>query len=429
MTAQTVTHGFLADFDPASSAHRSARLGVICAAILVVAMVAAMTVIRIGGAVVSQGQMVVDSNVKKIQHPTGGVVGELLVRDGSHVRAGDTLVRLDDTQTRANLGIVTKQLDELYAKQTREEAERDGLDEVVFPAEMTARRSEPDVERLMAGESRLFTSRKNARDGQRSQLQDEIAGIEVQRDARVSQIEWIKKELEGVNSLWKQNLVPYTRVTSLEREASRLEGERGQLISQIAQTRGKILQVDQDMRAETGKDLGEIRGKISELLERKIAAEDQLKRVDIRAPLDGVVHQSSVHTVGGVITPGEQLMLVVPEADALTVEVKIAPQDIDQVRMDQPAALKFSAFNQRTTPEVDGTVSLVSADVTQDPKTGASFYTARISVTADELAKLGTVKLVPGMPVEAFIQTGDRSVMSYLTRPLGDQIARAFREK
>jgi HlyD family secretion protein len=223
--------------------------------------------------------------------------------------------------------------------------------------------------------------------------------------------------------------VPYARVTSLEREASRLEGERGQLISSIAQTKGKIAQVDQDMRAETGKDLGEIRGKISELLERKVAAEDQLRRIEIKAPLDGVVHQSGVHTIGGVITPGEQIMLVVPEADALTVEVKIAPQDIDQVRMDQPAALKFSAFNQRTTPEVDGIVSLVSADVTQDQKTGASFYTARISVAADELAKLGIVKLVPGMPVEAFIQTGDRSVMSYLTRPLGDQIARAFREK
>jgi HlyD family secretion protein len=262
-----------------------------------------------------------------------------------------------------------------------------------------------------------------------NQMLDEIAGIEVQRDARVSQIEWIKKELEGVNSLWKQNLVPYTRVTSLEREAARLEGERGQLISQIAQTREKIAQVDQDMRAEVGKDLGEIRGKISELLERKIAAEDQLKRVDIRAPQDGVVHQSNVHTVGGVINAGEPIMMVVPETDVLTVELKIEPKDIDQVHVGQAAALKFSAFNQRTTPEVDGALSMVSADVTQDQKTSAYFYTPRVSVSEDELAKLGQVKLVPGMPVEAFIRTGDRSVMSYLTRPLADQIARAFREK
>jgi HlyD family secretion protein len=429
MTAQTVDTRFLADFDPAASAHRSAWLGVMCAGILIIAMLAAMTVIRIGGAVVTQGQMVVDSNVKKIQHPTGGVVGELLVRDGSHVRAGDVLVRLDATQTKANLGIVTKQLDELVARQAREETERDGLETVDFPKDLTDRRSDPDVERIIAGETRLFGIRNAARAGQKTQLEEEINGTEVQREARVAQIEWIKKELVGVNDLWKKNLVPYTRVTALEREASRLEGERGQLISTVAQVKGKISQVDQDMRSDVGKDLADIRGKISELLERKVAAEDQLKRVDIRAPLEGVVHQSSVHTVGGVITPGEQLMLVVPEADALTVEVRIAPQDIDQVRMDQAAALKFSAFNQRTTPEVDGIVSLVSADVTQDQKTGASFYTARISVAADELAKLGAVKLVPGMPVEAFIETGDRSVMSYLTRPLADQIARAFREK
>ena len=429
MTSQTADSRFLADFDPAASAHRSAWLGVVCAGILIIAMLAAMTVIRIGGAVVTQGQMVVDSNVKKIQHPTGGVVGELLVRDGSHVRAGDVLVRLDDTQTRANLGIVTKQLDELSARQAREETERDGLDTVDFPKDLADRRGDPDVERILTGETRLFGIRNATRAGQKAQLEDEINGTEVQREARVAQIEWIKKELVGVDDLWKKNLVPYTRVTALEREASRLEGERGQLISTVAQVKGKISQVDQDMRSDVGKDLADIRGKMSELLERKVAAEDQLKRVEIKAPLDGVVHQNSVHTVGGVITPGEQIMLVVPEADALTVEVKIAPQDIDQVRMDQPAALKFSAFNQRTTPEVDGTVSLVSADVTQDTKTGTSFYTARISVTAGELTKLGSVKLVPGMPVEAFIQTGDRSVRSYLARPLADQIARAFREQ
>jgi HlyD family secretion protein len=351
------------------------------------------------------------------------------VRDGSHVKAGDTLVRLDDTQTKANLGIVTKQLDELFARQTREEAERDGMDSVVFPAGLVARGSDPDVERLMTGESRLFAIRGNARDGQKAQMQDEIAGIEVQRDARVSQIEWIKKELEGVNELWKKNLVPYTKLTTLEREAARLEGERGQLISQIAQTKGKIAQVDQDMRAEVGKDLGEIRGKTSELLERKIAAEDQLKRVDIRAPQDGVVHQSNVHTVGGVINAGEPIMMVVPETDVLTVELKIEPKDIDQVHVGQAAALKFSAFNQRTTPEVEGAVSMLSADVTQDQKTSAYFYTARVSVAEDELAKLGPLKLVAGMPVEAFVKTGDRSVVSYLVRPMSDQIARAFREK
>jgi HlyD family secretion protein len=429
MTAQFSTAGSLSDFDPLKSAHRTARFGLICAVAMTIFSIIAATRINIGGAVVTQGLLVVDSNVKKIQHPTGGVVGELLVRDGSHVKAGDTLVRLDDTQTRANLGIITKQLDELYAKQTREKSERDGMDDIVFPADMVARRSEPDIGRLMAGESQLFLTRRNARDGQRAHMLDEVAGIEVQRDARVSQFEWIQKELIGVNDLWKKNLVPYTRVTSLEREAARLEGERGQLISQIAQTREKVLQVDQDMRAETDKDLSEIRGKISELLERKIAAADQLKRVDIRAPQDGVVYQSNVHTVGGVINAGEAIMMVVPETDVLTVELKIEPKDIDQVHVGQAAALKFSAFNQRTTPEVDGAVSMISADVTQDQKTSAYFYTARVSVSEEELAKLGPLKLVAGMPVEAFVKTGDRSVMSYLVRPMSDQIARAFREK
>jgi HlyD family secretion protein len=428
MTAQLAPTSFLVDFDPARSAHRSAGIGLICAAAFIALSIAAATWINIAGAVVTQGLLVVDSNIKKIQHPTGGVVGQLFVRDGSRVKAGDILVRLDDTQTRANLGIITKQLDELGAKQARE-AERDNLDAIEYPKDLEQRRSDPDVEHILTGETRLFGIREAARAGQKSQLQDEIAGLEVQQDARVSQITWIKKELEGVNSLWKQNLVPYARVTSLEREASRLEGERGQLISSIAQTKGKIAQVDQDMRAETGKDLGELRGKISELLERKVAAEDQLKRVEIKAPQDGVVHQSNVHTVGGVINAGEPIMMVVPESDVLTVELKIEPKDIDQVHVGQAASLKFSAFNQRTTPEVDGAVSMLSADVTQDQKTSAYFYTARVSVSEDELAKLGPLKLVAGMPVEAFVKTGDRSVMSYLTRPLADQIARAFREK
>ena len=429
MTAQAADTRLLVDFDPAALAQRTARLGVFFAGVLVVAVVTAATVIQIGGAVIATGSLVVDSTVKKIQHPTGGVVGELLAKDGDRVHAGDVLVRLDATQTKANLGIITKQLDELSARQAREEAERDGQDEPGYPQALLDRRSDPEVDHVLSGETRLFGIRVAARAGQRSQLEEQISGLQVQQQARVSQIDWIKKELVGVNDLWKQKLVPYTRVTALEREASRLEGERGQLISSIAETKGKITQVDQDMRAEVGKDLAEIRGKISELQERKIAAEDQLNRVELKAPLDGVVHQSTVHTIGGVISPGEQVMLIVPEDEALIVETKIQPQDIDQVHLGQPASLKFTSFNQRTTPELDGTLSLVSADVTQDTKTGAYFYTVRIKTTADELRKLEGKKLVAGMPVEAFIKTSDRSVMSYLTRPLTDQVARAFREK
>jgi HlyD family secretion protein len=191
----------------------------------------------------------------------------------------------------------------------------------------------------------------------------------------------------------------------------------------------QILQLDQDLRTEIGKDLADIRGKLAELGEKRIAAEEQLKRIDIRAPQDGVVHQLSVHTVGGVVTVGEPLMLIVPKADALEVEAKIAPEDIDQVRIGQGAVLRFSAFNQRTTPEVSGEVSLLSADVTQDEKTGARFYTVRITPSVSELARLNGLRLVPGMPVESFIQTGKRTVISYLTKPLQDQLTRAWREQ
>jgi HlyD family secretion protein len=225
-------------------------------------------------------------------------------------------------------------------------------------------------------------------------------------------------------------------VTALEREQARLEGERGQLVASIAQSKGKIsetriqiLQIEQDMRTEDGKDLAEIRGKNAELVEKKVAAEDQLKRVDIRAPQDGMVHQLDVHTVGGVVSQGQQIMLIVPAADKLIVEAKVQPQDIDQVRVGQPAVLRFTSFNMRTTPELNGEVQVVSADTTQDQRSGASYYTVRIAVSPQEIARLGEVKLVPGMPVEVFIQTNVRTVVSYFMRPFHDQIAKVFREK
>jgi HlyD family secretion protein len=240
----------------------------------------------------------------------------------------------------------------------------------------------------------------------------------------------------GVHDLWSKNLIPYARLTALEREKERLEGERGQLIATIAQAKGKItetelqiLQIDQDMRSEVGKDLADIRAKTAELVEKKVAAEDQLKRVDIRAPIDGAVFQKAVHTVGGVITTGEVLMLIVPESDALEAEVKVQPQDIDQVRLGQTAILRFTAFNQRTTPELNGEVNRVSADVAEDQKTGARYYTVRIAIPASEIERLKGLKIVPGMPVESFIQTSPRTVISYLVKPLHDQISRAFREK
>jgi HlyD family secretion protein len=387
--------------------------------------------------------LVVDTNVKKVQHPTGGVVGELRVREGDRVAVGDILLRLDETVTRANLAIVIKSLDELSARQARLEAERDSADAVVFPDRLMARADNLDVSRTIVGEQKLFELRKTARLGQKAQLrerigqlQEEAQGLSGQANAKKREIELIDTELVGVRDLWKKNLIPISRVTALEREAVRLDGERNQLIASVAQSKGKttetelqIIQIDQDLRTEVAKELAEIRGKTAELVERQIAAEDQLKRIDIRSPQDGIVHQLAVHTVGGVINAGEPLMLIVPEGDELTVEAKIAPQDIDQLALGQRAVLRFSAFNQRTTPEIDGLVTKISADITQDQKTGASFYTLRITMSPTEVGRLNGLKLIPGMPVETFVQTGERTVMSYLVKPLHDQIMKAFRER
>ena len=397
---------------------------------------------EISGAVIAQGQVVVDSNVKKVQHPTGGIVGELRARDGDRVRMGDIVVRLDDTITRDNLAIVTKGLNELIARKARLEAERDGASEIKFPPSLSEQSANPDVATAMASEVKLFEARRASREGQKDQLRkqvaelgEEIAGLSAQQEAKAKEIALIRRELEGVRELYQKSLVQLTRLTALEREAARLEGERGQVQSAIAQSKVKIaetelqiLQVDQDMSSDVGKELREVDGKIGEFVERKVTAEDQLKRVDIRAPQDGTVFQSSVHTVGGVIPAGDAIMLIVPDADKLTVEAKIAPQDIDQLYVGQKATLRFSAFNQRTTPEIFGTITRISADTSTDQRTGASYYTVRIGMTPQEIARLGDVKLVPGMPVEVFIQTGDRTVMSYLMKPLADQINRAFRE-
>ena len=373
---------------------------------------------ELAGAVIAPGALVVDTNVKKVQHPTGGVVGELRVREGDEVRAGDVLLRLDETITRANLAVITKSMDELAARQARLKADQDGRERVSFPDELTARRADPVVSGLLGEETRLFEMRRSARQGQKAQLKERIAqlheqiqGVADQVAAKKREVTLISEELKGVRELWHKNLIPIQRVTALERDAARIEGERGALVSNIAQSKGKIteielqiLQIDQDLRTEVGKELAEIRGKLSELVEKRVTAEDQLKRIDIRAPQDGIVHQLTVHTVGGVITPqSEPIMLVVPRAEALRVEAKIAPQDIDQVRIGHQAVLRFSAFNQRTTPELNGEVSLVSADTSQDQKTGTSFYTVRIAPPASELSRLNGLKLVPGMPVDSFI--------------------------
>ena len=398
---------------------------------------------QISGALIAPGSVVVESNVKKVQHPTGGVIGELRARDGDVVKAGDVVVRLDDTVTKASLAIVTKNLDGLLARGARLEAEQRGLDKIVFPKTLLDRVDDPDVKAVMASESKLFEVRVNGRAGQKSQLRErvtqlneEIAGLTAQEKAKDQEIGLVQTELSGVRDLYDKHLVQLSRLTTLERDSARLNGERAQYVASRAQAKGKItetelqiIQVDKDMVSEVSKDLRETNDKIGELIERKVTAEDQLRRVDIRAPQDGMVLQSTVHTVGGVVTAGDTIMLIVPQQDDLQVEAKVNPTDIDKLQVGQKTLLRLSAFNQRTTPELNGVVTRVSPDVTTDQRTGQSYYTIRVSMPPEEIARLGDIKLIPGMPVEAFVQTGDRTMLSYLMKPLHDQLMRAFREK
>jgi HlyD family secretion protein len=433
--------------DRSHSHHRSIRRHLLAGCTAVLVLVGGIggwaTNTEISGAVIAPGQLVVDSNVKKVQHPTGGVVGELRVKDGDRVKEGDVVVRLDETQARANHAIVSKALDELAARQARNEAERDGADKVSFPQDLLARANDPDVVHAITGEQRLFELRRSAREGQKAQLREQAAQLEQQVQGNMEQvaakdaeISWIQKELKGVNELWKQNLVPFSRVTALERDGARLKGDRGALIATIAQAKGriaetqlKIFQIDEELRTEVGKELAEMRGKKSELIEKRVAAEDQLKRIDLIAPQDGKVFQRTVHTIGGVIQAGEAIMLIVPDADTLIIEAKVAPQQIDQLYLGQQATLRFVAFNQRTTPELNGEVIRIGADVTQEDKKNEAYYSVRIRVSDSELARLEGLKLVAGMPVEAFIQTTPRTVVSYLVKPMHDQIMKAFRER
>jgi len=398
---------------------------------------------EIAGAVIAPGTIVVDSNVKKVQHPTGGIVGDLKVREGAKVSAGDVLITLDGTATRTNLQVIVKQLDELAIRQARLKAERDSAAALTVPASLAERMEQPDVAEIVEGEKMLFASRRAGRAAKESQLAERIqqttqliAGLEKQAVARENEAQIVMKDLEGLEQLAKTNLVQVSRVNLMRREASRLDGEAGKLRTDIAQAEGRIselklaiLQIDQDLRTETMRELRDAQAKEAELVERRTAAEDLLRRIDIRAPQSGFVHQLSVHTIGGVINSGETLMLIVPEGDRLVVEAKVYQQDIEQVHVGQEANLRFTAFNVRTTPELAGVVDRVAADLTRDQATGIGYFSIRVTISDGELEKLGEGRLMPGMPVDVQFRTRRRTALSYFVKPFSDQMSKAFRER
>ena len=422
---------------------RHVAIGLLAVAALVFGIGGLAAMIDFAGAVVGHGTLVVSGNVKKVQHQSGGTVAEILVAEGDKVKAGDVLVRLDPTMAAANQGIVTKGLYDAMAQKVRLEAERSGATELLFPKELTAlAASDPQVAEVIRIETNAFEAGVLARAGQKDQLgkkinelEQQLVGLHAQEDAIRRQIALAKDEVEGLRTLRGQDLVSTQRITEAESRAAQLDGQLGQIIASIAQTGAEIagaqlqiIQVEQDARSEASKQLTETSTRLNELFERKIAADDQLKKQTIVAPITGTVYQLSAHTVGGVVNPGEEIMLVVPENDELVVDAQISPAQIDRVHADQEAILRFTSFGSRDTPEYVGAVDTVSPDLITDQRTGMSYYKARIHLPKQAVEELGE-KFVPGMPVEVFIVTGDRTVLSYLTKPLTDQIMHTFRER
>ena len=398
---------------------------------------------QLNGAVIAPATIMVETYSKKVQHKEGGIVADIRVKDGDRVEIGQALVVLDNTETKSELAIIDGLLDEALAKRARLEAQRDLASVIVFPEEILARASEPGVAAIMAGQTKLFNARLQAIAGKKEQLnqqigqlQEQIGGLESQRVSKEKQLTLISAELTDLKDLQTKGLVPVSRVMAMDRETARLDGERGELVAskasaeaRIAEVRVQILQIDEEDLSQTLTELREIEGKVAELRERKLAIASRLERMVIKSPITGDVYQLAVHTVGGVIGPGEPLMLIVPEADELILQAQIMPQDIDKVRAGQIAHIRFPAFNSRLTPEVAAEVTQISADTSRIDATSPPFYSVRLMISAPELAKLGDNKLKPGMPAEAFIQTEAQTPMTYFLKPLTDQFAHALREE
>ena len=397
----------------------------------------------LSGAVIATGFLVVEGNVKKVQHPKGGVVGELLVGEGRAVDAGEILIKLDDTVIRAKLDATKATLDQLYARKARLLAELGDAAAVEVPAALVGRLPPDGRDAIMQAERRLFADRRAEREGQKErldgqavQLEEQVSGLTVQMTAKEDEIALIGREAEAQDTLYAKNLTSLSQVLALKREAVRLNGEFGQLKAQIAATKARIeeiglqkIQVDQAMRAEVSTELRDLETREGELRSEEIALIEDLQRVDIRAPVAGVVHKLAVHTAGGVVSPAEALMEIVPREAELVVRAQVRPDDVDQLAVGQPARVRFTAFNRNTTPEFDGKLVRVSADLEVDERTGVAFYRADIGVDKADVAQHAGLELVPGMPAEAHVLTGDRNVLSWLMKPITDHAARAMREE
>jgi len=410
---------------------------------LIAGFLAWATFAPIQGAVIAPGTVVVEGKPKTLQHLDGGIIKEIFVRDGDKVQAGDVLLQLDPTSLNADRDLLQKRLDEAKAFQARLIAERDSRSSIqwgrIFPAEQRT----SDLDMIINDQTQLFETRRSASQGQVAQLrkrlqqsEEQIGGFESQSLANESQLGIISKELEGLRELFRDGYVSQTRILTLEREQASLSGDIARLQAEtarvktvIGETEIEILQVTRSVKEQVLTELRATESEISDLSEQLISASDQVGRVDVVAPVSGTVHNMVVTTIGGVVTPANPIMDIIPDSGRLIVESQVEPMYVDQIYPGQETTVRLSAFNQRTTPELNGVVKSISANTIVDPITGFPFYTVRIEISVEELSRLNGLTLVPGMPAEAFMQTDKRTVVNYLLKPATDQLNRAFKEE
>ena len=401
-----------------------------------------ISIAEIAGAVIASGSIVVESHSKQVQHQEGGIVKQILVRNGDLVQAGDLLIQLDDTVTRASLALVVRQLIELNAQQDRLQAELVNQPVIAFTQQNWGEKHQTLLVSIQQNQTELMQARRKSLQGREGQLNEQIrqfeqqiVGLQAQRDAKQKEMRLVNDELKRYETLYKKKMVAVSMHSELRQNSAELAGEYGAFIAEIAQAKEaiserkmQILQIQEDALVEILQQLQDARLNIAKLEEQKIAAEDQLTRIEIRAPRSGYVHNLTIHTLGGVIQPAETLMLIVPREDLLLVEAQIAPVDIDKLSLNQDATIRLPSFDQRTTPELSAKLKLIAADLLQDQTTGMQYYQARLEIPDSELAKLNGKVLIPGMPVEVFVKTENRTILSYLMKPITDQVAHALRE-
>lgn len=397
----------------------------------------------LGSAAMAPGVIVVESNRRTIQHLEGGIVHDILVDDGSEVKAGDVLVRMDDTRAHAQLAILQSDLYSNLAIQARLSAERDGLAAPDFPAELKTKAADPAVAAIMQSQVNQFNARKAAILGQKSileqriqQYDEQIVGLKALQTSKEIQLSTIREELKGLAGLLEQGYVTKPRVLALQREEARLVGEAGDHVSAIARSQQgigeaklQIFQLEKSRQEEIARDVRDTQARIAEGQQKVVAADDVMHRIEVVAPVAGMVMNLQIHTKGGVVNPGQPLLEIVPAGDKLVVDVQISPMDIDTVHPGQAVSIHVSAADTRTTPVIEGVLETVSADRIVDQRTGMPYYKGRVTIPPEQLARLTGLKLHSGMMAEAMIKRGEQTALSYLLKPMVESFARSFKEK